>query len=176
MAASTTNKSNSIRFSSGNMFLIKDGNNWVGLGHIISGKLTLKTDKNSITLADGETISKRGKRECSLQITLAQTDEIVQDKIFDLIGKSLPIYYYNGLEDGKHQEYYFPSGEIIESFDIDMKGDAHQSIALDITISPATSGNATIPANGLPDEAYANDTNPITGSNPYYVVVDTTAT
>lgn len=173
MAASTTNKSTAIRFQSGNLFLIND-TTWKGLGHIVSGKLQLKTDKNSVTLADGETVSKRGKREANLQIVLAQTDEVVQDLIFTLIGKELPMYYYNGQEGGKYQEYYFPKGEIIESFDIDMKGDAHQAIALDIVLSPADNGLAEVPIAGLPDEGKANDAAAITGANPYYVVMDTT--
>lgn len=175
MAASTTNKADSIKFNSGNLFLIKD-TTWKGLGHAVSGKLSLKTDKVSITLMDGETVQKRGKRECSLQIVLAQTDETVQDLIFSLTGAEHPIYLYNGVENGKHQEYYFPKAEIIESFDIDMKGQSHQAIALDIMINPAASGNAEIPISGLPDEAYANDVEAITGANPYYVVVDTTVT
>ena len=176
MSASTTNKADSIRFNSGNLVLFKSGSEWKGLGHAVSGKLSLKTDKNALTLMDGETVQKPGKRECSLQIVLAQVDETIQDLIFGLVGKSVPIYVYNGVENGKYQEYYFPRGEVLATFDIDMKGQAHQALALDILINPADTGNAAIPIAGLPDEAKAPVTTATTGSNPYYVVVDTAVT
>ena len=179
MAAAVTLKDkNGIRFNSGNLFLVKLGSGaWEGLGHVMGGKLDVKADKNSIVLADGETVSKRGKREGNFAVTLAQTDKAVLDRLMALSGQSVAAYYYNGAEGTKYQEIYIPALEVIEDVSLDMKGQQHQSVVLMGAMNPADSGTATCtPDTDLPDEAKATGVTAIDSDNPYFVVLETAIT
>jgi hypothetical protein len=179
MAAAVTLKSkDGIRFQSGNLFLVKLGTGaWEGLGHCLGGKLEIKADKNSAVLSDGETVSKRGKREGTFAVTLAQTNKAVLDRILALSGDSVAAYYNNGKEGGKMQEIYIPALEIIEDLSLDMKGQQHQSVVISGTMDPADNGLAVCtPDTDLPEEASATGTTPQNSSNPYCVILETTIT
>jgi hypothetical protein len=174
-AAVTLKAKDGIRFNSGNLFLIKLGSAaWEGLGHVMGGKLDIKAEKNSVVLADGETVSKRGKREGNFAVTLAQTNKDVLDRLFALSSENVKAYYFNGTEGGKRQEIYIPSLEVIEDISLDMKGQQHQSVVLVGAMNPNDTGDATCtPDTDLPDEAYATGATAVDSNNPYCVILET---
>ena len=172
----TDRKSNKdIRFNSGNNFYVKLGTgDWENLGKLVSGKLSRKTDIASVELADGETVQKRGKRLCTLQITLAQMSAAILNRLDELESQPLKAYYDNGFSDGTYMEFYMPDIEIVENFDVDMKGSSHQAIALDCIIQPQSSVVTCTPSTDLPSVAHATGSTLITGKNVYYLPIDTT--
>lgn len=178
MAASVTLKlKDGIRFQSGNLFLVKLGTgSWEGLGHVVGGKLDIKASENSVTLADGETVAKRGSRKATFAVTLAQTNKPVLDRLFALSGSNVSAYYYNGAED-KHQEIYIPSLEVIENMSIDMKGNSHQQVVIEGSVNPADTGTAScIPNTDFPDEKKSTLVTSVNSNNPYVVIVETAIT
>ena len=176
MAASTTNKSTAgIRFKSGNHFLVKNGTGaWEGLGHVLGGKLEIARDSSSITLSDGETVTKATTRKGTFVVTLAQTDAVVLNKLFAIAGQTVKAYYFNGTTSSMHQEIYIPSLEVLEKVNLDMKGNQHQTLEITGNLSPADSGTASCtPNTDFPDEKKSTTATPVNSSNPYIVVVDT---
>lgn len=165
-----TKNKNEIRLNSGNEFQVKD-TAWLSLGHILSGKLVNSTDMQEVVFASGESLELEGKRKCKLSVVLAQTSKDILDELDGLRGKILPVYYYNGTADGKHMEFYFPEATIVANLDLDMKGQSHQTVALELSVAPQD-GNAAVNDGDLPAEAKYSGTFPVNGTNPYYVVLE----
>ncbi len=179
MAASETRKSkDSIRFQSGNLFLVKLGSAaWEGLGHVLGGKLDIIASENSTVFADGETCAKRGSRKASFAVTLAQTNKTVLNRLFALSGQNIAAYYYNGVENALYQEIYIPSLEVIEEMSIDMKGNQHQSVMIKGAINPADTPPASVvPTGTLPEEAKATGEQAVDSGNPYVIILETAVT
>lgn len=172
--AITKNK-NEIRLKSGNNFKVYYNSAWITLGNIISGKLTRKEDSNEILFADGETLKKRTKRDVMLQIVLAQVSKEILDTLDGILAATPKLYYYNGLANSKHQEFYFPEAEGFANYDLNMSGDQHQTISIEFSVFPQTSNASVTPNSDLPSDKYATGGSPVSGTNPYYVILETTA-
>lgn len=169
-----TKNRNEVRLKSGNDFKVKFGGFWITLGNIVSGKLSKKTESSKIVWADSESFQKRTTRESMLEVVLGQVSKEIMDTIDQISeGVAIPVYFYNGYANSKHMEIFAPECEMIEQLELDMKGDSHQTIALKFSLFPQ-SGNATVtPSTDLPAGAHATSASLQTGTNPYYVVLDT---
>lgn len=176
---STTNRKDTkqIRFKGGYGLMIKDGlSEYENLGELVSGKLVKKSGQNSVTLISGATVKSRGATDCTVSVILAQTDQSIQNRIDNLLDKAVKLYLDNGkAKDGKKQCYYFPEAEIIDAMEIEIAGDKHQAIAIEISILPQSSNPSVTPSTGLPTEFGFTGASAVSGTNPYYVVVDEAA-
>lgn len=172
--AITKNK-NEIRLKSGNNFKVYYNSAWYTLGNILSGKLTRQEDTADIKFADGESFKKRTIRMCSLEIVLAQVSKEILDTLDGMLSTSLKLYYYNGLANSKHMEFYSPEAEGYANYDLEMKGDTHQTLTITFSLYPQTSNASVTPNTDLPSDKYATGASPVSGTNPYYVFLDTTA-
>lgn len=172
--AITKNKEQ-IHINGGDNFKINPGSGYITLGHIISGKLTRSVDKQEVVFADGSSTEFEGKTKCSIQIVLAQVTKEILDKLDELRGIPCQAFFYNGLSD-KYMEIYAPEARITSPIDLDMKGQAHQTIAIELSIAPQTSNASCHTKNDLPADAYAyaDPGATVTGKNAYYVILETT--
>lgn len=166
-----------IRLNSGNNFQIKFGSPsaWKNLGEIISGKLEDITDSTTITFADGSTYDVDTTRKVKLSIVLAQTSKEELELVDVLRDGTFPAYYYNGIVDNKHQEFFFPEVNIVSKLDLDMKGATHQTITLELSVSKQADLAECTPDTDLPADAYASGNTPVEGKNNYYVILETAA-
>lgn len=172
--AITKNK-NEIRLRSGNNFKVYYNSAWITLGNILSGKLTRSEDTADIKLADGESFKKRTTRMCELEIVLGQVSKEILDTLDGIFASSLKLYYYNGLANSKHMEIYIPEAEAYANFDLEMKGDSHQILTVKFSLFPQTSNASVTPNSDLPSDKYATGGSPVSGTNPYYVILETSA-
>jgi hypothetical protein len=124
-----------IRLFGGNELYIKMAAGWKSLGHLISGTLEDKTDSQEITFADGSSIDIDGKRRVKLSVTLAQTSKYELELIDILRDGLYPVYYSNGIVDGKKQLFYFPRINIVPSMTI-KSPDNPQNIVLEMSVQP----------------------------------------
>ncbi len=172
--AITKNKTE-IRLKSGNNFKIYYGASWVTLGNILSGKLIRTEETADIKFADGESFKKRTTRMCSLQIVLAQVSKEIMDTIDGILNSSVKLYYYNGLANSKHMEFYAPEAEGYANYDLNMTGDSHQTLSIEFSIFPQSANATVTPTIDLPADRYSALGTVVTGTNPYYVLLDTSA-
>lgn len=171
--AITKNK-NEIRLKSGNNFKVYYGASWITLGNILSGKLIRTEDTADIVFADGESFKKRTTRMCTLQIVLAQVSKEILDTIDGILATSVKLYYYNGIANGKYMEFYAPEAEGYASYDLNMSGNSHQTLTIEFSIFPQSSNATVTPTTDLPTDRYSAIATLVTGTNPYYVLLDTT--
>ncbi len=171
--AITKNKSE-IRLKSGNNFKIYYNSAWITLGNILSGKLTRQEETADIKFADGESFKKRTTRMCTLQIVLAQVSKEILDTIDGVLDSSVKLYYYNGVGNNKHMEFFAPEAEGYANYDLEMKGDSHQTLTIEFSIFPQSSNASCTPNTDLPADKYATGASSVTGTNPYYVLLETT--
>lgn len=171
--AITKNKAE-VRLKSGNNFKVYYNSAWITLGNIISGKLTKQASSSEITFADGESFEVRTTTKTTLEIVLGQVSKEILDTIDNAAAAFRKLYYYNGLANGKDMEFYFPEAELIENLDMSMDGKSHQTIALKFSILPQAANATVTPSTDLPSGSYATSGSLQTGTNPYYVVLDTT--
>lgn len=172
--AITKNK-NEIRLKSGNNFKVWYSGAWITLGNIMSGKLTRQEDTADIKFADGESFKKPTTRMCSLEIVLAQVSKEILDTLDGILSTSTKLYYYNGLANNKHMEFYSPEAQGYANYDLEMKGDSHQTLTIVFSIYPQTTNASVIPNVDLPSDRYATGASPVTSTNPYYIFLDTAA-
>jgi hypothetical protein len=172
--AITKNK-NEIRLKSGNNFKVFYSGAWITLGNILSGKLTRQENTADIAFADGESFKKRTTRMCSLDIVLAQVSKEILDTLDGILSVPVKLYYYNGLANSKHMEIYAPEAEGYANFDIDMKADSHQTVAINFSLYPQAANVSVIPNADLPSDKYATGASPVSGANAYYALLETTA-
>lgn len=172
--AITKNK-NEVRLKSGNNFKVYYNSAWITLGNIMSGKLTRSEDTADIKFADGESFKKRTIRMCTLEIVLAQVSKEILDTLDAILASSVKLYYYNGLANSKHMEFFAPESEGYANYDLDMKGDSHQTLTIQFSLFPQAANAAVTPNSDLPGDKYATGGSPVSGTNPYYVWLETTA-
>lgn len=178
MAASTNRKNRKlIRFNSGGgVYFKKNGaTTWENLGEVEVAVLERKSATNKAGFMSGDTLKKRGERTCDLKITLSQDDKTVMDRIDALLDDTCAIMIDNGLEGGKYQEFYLPECEIMENMSITMGGSKQQTVGLDISVYPQGANVSCTPDTDLPDEARATGASPVTGTNPFYLILETVA-
>lgn len=179
MFASTDRKLNTeVRVNSGNSVLFKDGSTeWENLGNVVSGTLAKKGSSIEGMWSDGSKWKKRGSVEAGGTIVLGQVSKTIIDRVDELVGKILKFYIDNGLgDDNKYQEIYSPEIEIIEAYTIEMKGEAHQQLALEFSILPQASVVTVTPSTGLPLEAHSHATATLqTGKNKFWIIIETAA-
>lgn len=170
-----TKNDDQVKINSGNNFKVYFNNAWTTLGNIVSGRLTKKGSPKEIKYASGYKFSKKSSEEGMLTIILAQVSKEILDVIDQIPASSRRLYFYNGLDDGKHQEFYMPAANLIENIDLTMAGDEHQTIQLDFSLVPQ-SGNATVtPNTEMPSDRYAQSASSQSGYNPFWVVLETAA-
>lgn len=162
------------KINSGNNFQILFGGSWIILGNIASGSLEKMADSIEITHADGYSHEKAAKRKCKLSVVLTQVAKEIMDKIDEILAVPVSGYFYNGM-DGfeKHMEFFMPEMNTVEKLKLDMEGAKHQTLAVEFSVV-AQDGNASVtPDTGLPGDAYATGSSPVTGKNPFYVILET---
>lgn len=170
----TTNRINTstIRFNSGHIYLKDGSTDFENLGAEISAKLSRKTNTESITFMTGDIMKRRGTRECTLTVVVAQVDKSIQDRIDALAGKTVKLIIDNGKQGDKKQAYYFPQAEIVDQFDLEMSGGKHQSLQFDVLISPQAAAFSCTPSTDFPSEMGFVTATPVTNTNPFYIVVE----
>lgn len=171
--AITKNKSE-VRLKSGNNFKIYYNSAWITLGNIISGKLTKQTSSQEVTFADGESFEIKTTTKAMLEVVLGQVSKEILDTIDNASAAFRKLYYYNGYANGKDMEFYFPEVDLIENLDLGMDGKSHQTIALKFSILPQATNATVTPSTDLPSDKYASSGTLVTGTNPYYVILETT--
>lgn len=172
-----------VRLNSGDNFQVFNGTAWLTLGHIVSGKLSYSAESQEVVYADGNAEDFRGKRKGTLSVILAQVSKEILDTIDGLDGKSLKLYYLNGIAFNgagntvQALEFFVPESRIVNKLELDMKGQSHQTIPLEFSLSPADTGFASVQTHDdLPTGAYAYASGAgatITGKNPFWVVLET---
>jgi hypothetical protein len=174
----TDRKSNDeVKINSGDVFCVKDGaTDWENLGHVMSGKLFKKAGSVEGMYKSGFKWKKRGSVEGGGEMILGQVSKAILDRVDELVGKILKFYDYNGLgDDGNHMEIYGPEIEIIEAMELEMAGEKQQVIALSFSFLPQDGMASCTPDTDLPDEAYAEGDDPVAGTNPFWVILETVA-
>lgn len=161
-----------VRLNGGNNFQIKTGGSWVNLGHILKGQIEDQTDSQEVTFADGSTVDLDGKRKVKLTCTLAQTSKEEIELVDDLRNSTYEGYFYNGIIDGKHQEFYFKELDIIPKMNLEVPGSPMQ-LVLEMSSAPQDANVSVIPDTGLPGDAYATGGGAVTGKNRYYLILET---
>lgn len=172
--AITKNK-NEIRLRSGNNFKVKYNNSWITLGNILSGKLTRSEGAEEVVLADGDAFEKRTTRKAMLEIVLSQVSKEILDTLDGIFSSTLPIYYYNGLANSKQMEIYIPEAEGKANFDIVMDGKTHQTVNVVFNLMPQNANASVTPNTDLPSDKYATGSSPVSGTNTFYVILETSA-
>lgn len=163
---------NRIRINGGGNFFFKlPAGSWVDFGKIAAGYIFEDSDENiEIPLAGGETTEQTGKKKVKLTLDMAQTDKEAMDYKYTIQNKTGEVYFYDGIVNNKHSEYYATLGKcnvIINKVD----GATPQVIRVEITLYKQTA-NVSVADTGLPTGKYAA-AGTVTGVNPYYVVIDT---
>jgi hypothetical protein len=161
-----------VRLNGGNNFQIKIGSTWTNLGHILKGQIEDQTDSQEVTFADGSTVDLDGKRKIKLTCTLAQTSKEEIELVDDLRSSTYEGYFYNGVVDGDHQEFYFRELDIVPKMNLEVPGSPVQ-IVLEMTAAPQSTLVSVIPDTGLPNDAFASGSTPVSGKNIYYVILET---
>ena len=175
MPANTRKSSTGLRFKSGNLFLIKTASGvWEGLGNIISGKINLKAEEVSVKYADNNTASGEGSSSCGINIELAQVNKEVVDRVLEICGTEVKVYYNNGSNGSKTQEIFADKVIFKKEIDWEMKASTHQKITITGLINPADNGLCDcVPDTDLPEEATASGLTAIDSKNPYFVILET---
>jgi len=161
-----------IRLFGGNDFQLKIADTWTNIGHLLKGQVTDETDSQEVVFSDGNSIELDGKRKVKLVMTLAQTSKEEMELVDDLRGNSYEGYYYNGIADGKHQEFYFESLNVIPKMNIEVPGSPMQ-LVLEFSVNPQVVNASVIPDTEMPSSCYAAGESPVSGKNPYYVILET---
>lgn len=169
-----TKNDNEVKINSGNDFRVYYNSQWITLGNIVEGKLSKKASPKTIQYNNGYKFNKRASSESMVSVVLAQVTKEIMDTIDNILALGRPLYWNNGLDNSKWQEFYVPKANLIESIDLSMKGDEHQTLAIEFSIVPQV-GNATVtPSTDMPSDAKAHGVNTLqTGTNPFYVIQET---
>jgi hypothetical protein len=161
-----------VRLNGGNNFQIKINSAWTNLGHILKGQIEDQTDSQEVTFADGSTVDLDGKRKVKLTCTLAQTSKDEIELVDDLRSSTYEGYFYNGIVDGKHQEFYFKELDIVPKMNLEVPGSPVQ-IVLEMSAAPQISVVSVIPDTELPGDAFSSGSASVVGKNVYYVLLET---
>lgn len=170
-----TKNDDQVKINSGNNFKVYVNNAWQTLGNIVSGRLAKKASPKEIKYASGYTFSKRSTQTGMMTIILAQVSKEILDMIDQAGTQSRKVYFYNGLDDGKHFEIYIPAANLIENIDLSMAGDEHQTIQLDFSVIPQSANASVVPNTDMPSDRYAQSGVVQTGYNPFWVILETAA-
>ena len=162
-----------IRLFGGNDFQLKISSTWTNIGHLLKGQVMDETDSQEVVFSDGNSIELDGKRKVKLVMTLAQTSKEEMELVDDLRGGSYEGYYYNGIVDGKHQEFYFESLNVIPKMNIEVPGSPMQ-LVLEFSVNPQSSNVSVTPDTDLPSNAQATGSSPVSGKNQFYAILETT--
>lgn len=175
----TTDRKNRgfIKFNSGSGIYLKDGvTDFENLGEALSAKLQRKSATDEVTHMNGDKTKRRGARECTISVVLAQSNKTILDRIDALLDKTIKLFIDNGVAGAKRQTYYFPEAEIIDTFDIEMAGGKHQAVGLEVLIYPQSSQISVTPSTGFPTECGNTSAVAVTGSNPFYAIAEADVT
>jgi len=170
MPATYAKNTKRIRLFGGNDLQIYFGGTWNTLGHIITGTLEDKTDSQEITFADGNSIDIDGKRRVKLSVTLAQTSKDELELIDVLRNDVYPVYYNNGIVNGKKQMFYFPQVNIIPNLTL-KSPDNPQNIVLEMSVQPLEV-NASVVTTSIPQSEAFDSGSPVTSQNKFYVIIE----
>ncbi len=172
MPANYAKNTKRIRLFGGNELKIFFSGEWKALGHIITGTLEDKTDSQEITFADGNSVDIDGKRRVKLSVTLAQTskDEL---ELIDILRNSVyPVFYSNGIVDGKKQMFYFPEVNIIPTMTL-KSPDNPQNIVLEMSVQPQVSNVSITTAVAIPSSEIDSGTPTTVDSlNKFYAIIE----
>lgn len=172
--AITKNKQE-IRLKSGDNFKIFVNNAWITLGHIIMGNIVRTQTTESIVLASSDSFKKRTTTEVNLKIQLAQVAKELLDTLDTVFQVPVKCYYYNGKENNKHMEIFLPEVEFAANMDWKMDGKTHQVIDIEGSVLPQSTNTSCTPNSDLPSDKYATGASPVSGTNPYYLILETAA-
>ena len=170
--AITKNK-NQIKLTSGNNFKVKYNNAWITLGNILEGELTNDESSEEIVFADKSAVELPTVQKVILKVKLAQMSKEILDTIDSICAGALPGYYYNGYTDGKHMEFFWPEMRGRRNFSLKMSGKDHQIIDLTFSVFSQNANAAVTPNTDLPSDKYATGASPVSGTNPFYVILET---
>ena len=168
-----TKNDEEVKINSGNNFKVFYNSAWITLGNIVSGRLNKKGESKEIKYASGYKFNKRGSSAANLMVVLAQVSKEILDTIDNILASGTPLYFYNGRDNGVDMEIYCPSGNLIENIDLTMAGDEHQTISLEFSLAPQSGNAAVTPDDDLPDDAYKSGSGELTGTNPFYIILET---
>lgn len=176
MAVTKNNKQ--VRVNAGNNVEIYNGTTWISLGNVVSGKLTKKGDTVNIQWMDGSKFKKRSACESGIMLVIGQMKKEIHDDIDGLIGKSVKLYVDNGIDsENYYMDIYAPECEIIDAFDIELKGSSHQVMGVELSFCPQSAIVSPTPSTDLPTDAHSHATvTAVTGSNIYYALIETLKT
>lgn len=170
-----TKNKQEIRLKSGDNFKIYLNSAWITLGHIIMGNVVRSQTTEDVVLADSNSFAKRTVTKVQLKIQLAQVAKEILDTLDTVFQVPVKCYYYNGKENSKHQELFFPEVEFAANMDWKMDGKTHQIIDIEGSVLPQSTNVACTPNSDLPSDKYATGASPVSGTNPYYLILETAA-
>jgi len=160
-----------IRLFGGNELKILLSDGWKSLGHILTGTIEDKTDSQEITFADGNSIDIDGKRRVKLSATLAQTSKDELELIDVLRDGVYPVFYSNGMVDGKKQFFYFPEVNVIPTMTL-KSPDNPQNIVLEMSVQPQ-SGNVFVNSGVVPPNTVNTETlGSFYSLNKFYAIIE----
>lgn len=168
-----TKNDEEVKIQSGNNFKVFYNSAWITLGNIVSGRLQKKGTPKEIKYASGYKFNKRGSSDATLSVVLAQVSKEIIDTIDSILSEARALYYYNGRDNAVDMEIYAPAANLIENIDMSMTGDEHQTIALEFSLVPQSGNASVVPDDDLPDDAYKTGAGTITGTNPFWVLLET---
>lgn len=171
----TDNRSNEeLRIQSGNIIALKDGDSeWEVPAKLADQKLSRKSKEINGVYVDGFEWSKRGSTASGVNAVFTQMSKTFMDRMDVLDGKIVQFILYNGIgDDGNMQAMYAPEAEVIVDADIDLKGDTPQYIPVMFKFQPQTEMPAVTPSTGFPSELGFVGAVEVTGTNPFYVIVE----
>jgi len=170
-----TKSVNAIRINGGGNFWFKlPSGSWVDFGKIAAGYIFEDSDESiAIKLAGGETTEQAGSKMVKLTLEMAQTDKEAVDYKYTIQNKSGEVYFYDGIANNKHQEYYMTLAKANVSIN-KVDGANPQVIKVELIVAKQTA-NISVADTALPTVHFAA-AGTVAGVNPYYVVIDTTVT
>lgn len=162
-----------IKLVSGNNFKVYYNSAWITLGNILEGELMNEESSEDIVLADKSTIEVPTTQKVSLKIKLAQMSKEILDTLDNICRTVVKGYYYNGYNAGKHMEIFLPEMKSIRKYSLKMSGKDHQILDILFSAYPQNADASVTPNTDLPSDKYATGASPVTGTNQYYVILET---
>lgn len=165
---------NRIRVNGGNNFFLKISSTWTSLGNLLKGIIEDMTDSIEITFADGDTADLDGKRKVKITVTFPQTSKEELELVDSLRGTTFECAIDLGKIAGKRQCIFIKEIKPIPKMNLEIPGSPVMQIVFEATAVKQSALVAVTPSTGLPAGLSFSGSDPITGKNEYYVIVEET--